>query len=299
MKFFVTRDEHLRLDAAARATLRGDFARLPDGHTHYELTGPPAGDLIVCVPGLTIPLFYWDHVLPHLHASGLRTLTFSAYGRGYSDRVEGRYDEAMFVRQLRDLLIHLQIDEPVHLVSTSMGALIAMAFSLHRPDAVRTLTLLGPAGLSTDTAFQQKILQLDPAARTVAQLLGRWLLLGHLEHNVADKMLVEPLTRMIADCYHYEGSMYSFFSTLQNYPLSGRHDLFRLTGDLGIPTLLAWGTLDTVTPIAGLDTARDLLRPIAVEALDMCGHMAPYERPETTADIISAFLTIDHERTTR
>ncbi|MFQ6397386.1 hypothetical protein ACLMAJ_28515 [Nocardia sp. KC 131] len=36
-------------------------------------------------PGLTIPLFYGDGLVSELHPRGLRTLAYSAYGRGYSD----------------------------------------------------------------------------------------------------------------------------------------------------------------------------------------------------------------------
>ncbi|MGC0343189.1 alpha/beta fold hydrolase [Streptomyces sp. SLBN-8D4] len=296
MKYFVMPDETLQLDAHARESLRGDFAELSDGYTHYELRGPDTGELAVLVPGLTIPLFYWDGVAPKLHARGIRTLAFSAYGRGYSDRAQGRYDEAMFVRQLRELLAFLGIGTPVNLVGTSMGALGAMAYLLDRPETVRTLTLIGPAGLSTDTALQQRALKANPIASFAARRFGRKILLGHLGRNVSDPALVEPLTAMISDCYRFEGSMYCFFSTLQNYPISGREDLYRRTGGLGIPTLLAWGTEDQVTPISGFDRARDLVRPTRTEIIEDCGHMAPYERPAHTADLLSSFITARHDR---
>ncbi|WP_329343864.1 alpha/beta fold hydrolase [Streptomyces sp. NBC_00663] len=211
--------------------------------------------------------------------AGLRTMSFSAYGRGYSDRAQGQYDEAMFVRQLRELLSFLGIDTPVNLVGTSMGALGAMAYLLDRSETVRTLTLIGPAGLSTDTALQQRALKANPIASFAARRFGRKILLGHLGRNVSDPALVEPLTSMISDCYRFEGSMYCFFSTLQNYPISGREDLYRRTGSLGIPILLAWGTEDQVTPISGFDRARDLVRPTRTEIIEACGHMAPSPPP--------------------
>lgn len=297
MRFFTTKDEDLRSTTAARQSLRGDFASLPGGVTHFEFTGPADGEVVLLVPGLTVPLFYWDETVPHFHRNGFRTLAFSAYGRGYSERVVGRYDERMFVRQLRELVQHLGIRSSVHLVGTSMGALIALAFAAEAPWSVRTLTVLGPAGLSTSTARQQRLLRIDPLAKVVAKTAGRRILLGHLEHNVSDPALVPQLTRMIAECYRYEGSMYSFFSTLQNYPLSGREELFRLVGALRIPTLLAWGTEDRVTPISGLDSATALLQPRTVEVLDGCGHMAPFERPQDTADLLTSFFDSRHDRT--
>jgi pimeloyl-ACP methyl ester carboxylesterase len=111
MKYFVAAGEDRRLDAASRQHLRGDFVKLSDGITHYELRGPEDGEAAVLVGGLTIPLFYWDDVAPRLHRRSLRTLTYSAYGRGYSDRVSTRYDEALFVRQLRELTEALKLPD--------------------------------------------------------------------------------------------------------------------------------------------------------------------------------------------
>jgi pimeloyl-ACP methyl ester carboxylesterase len=72
--------------------------------------------------------------------------------------------------------------------------------------------------------------------------------------------------------------------------------LYRNVSQLRIPTLLAWGTDDRVTPITGMGTARDLLRP-AETALVHCGHMAPYERPTAVAEHLVAFIT-DTQRST-
>jgi hypothetical protein len=60
IRYFVARGETARLDDAARATLGGSFVRLSGGVTQYELTGSDDGELIVLIPGITIPLSYWD-----------------------------------------------------------------------------------------------------------------------------------------------------------------------------------------------------------------------------------------------
>jgi pimeloyl-ACP methyl ester carboxylesterase len=297
MKYFTVADENRRLDGITRRQLRGSFIELSDGVTHYELRGPSEGALVVLVPGLTIPLFYWDAFADELHGRGLRTLAFSAYGRGYSDRVPSRYDDALFGRQLREILTALDLPARHHVVGTSMGALIAMGYVAEHSDSVATLTLVGPAGLSDRTVRQQRMLRSDVVATIVAKLFGRRILLGHLGHNVSDQALAPQLTAMIADTYVYDGSMYAFFSTLQNFPLSRRQPLYRGIGDGGVPTMLMWGTEDKVTPIANIDTARTLLRPAETHVID-CGHMAPYERPIEVAEHLAAFTAAYTDRTT-
>lgn len=296
MKYFTVAGEDRPLDDEQRKALRGSFIALTDGVTHYELRGPADGPVIILVPGLTIPLFYWDAFAEQLHARGLRTLAFGAYGRGYSDRVHGSYDEALFGRQLRELLSALNLPARQHIVGTSMGALIALGHVARHADAVATLTLVGPAGLGSGNSRQQRLLRSDLVATLIAKRFGRRILLGHLGHNVADPALAATLTTMIADTYRYEGSMYGFFSTLQNFALANRAALYRSVGELHLPTLLVWGAEDRVTPVSGLDAARNLLQPSETAMID-CGHMAPYERPAEVAEHLAAFIASHTEWT--
>jgi pimeloyl-ACP methyl ester carboxylesterase len=295
MKYFTTTDEDRRLDAQTRTHLRGSFVELSDGVTHYELRGPSDGPVAVLVPGLTIPLFYWDAFAEELHARGLRTLAFSAYGRGYSDRVTAVYDEFLFRRQLVEIVTALGLPPRQHVVGTSMGALIAMGYVVAHTDTVATLTLVGPAGISGATDRRQRLLGNDHLATLAAKLIGRRLLLGHLGHNVSDPALAPLLTEMIAKTYRYEGSLYGFFSTLQNFALADREALFGSVGELGVPTMLMWGTDDHVTPISGLHSARRLLHPELTHLVD-CGHMAPYERPVDVAEHLATFIDSHSDR---
>lgn len=295
MKYFVSPGEDRRLDAASRRGLRGSFVELSDGVTHYELSGPNDGDVAVLIGGLTIPLFYWDDLASELHARGLRTLAYSGYGRGYSDRVQARYDEALFVRQLTELTGRLGLTRPYHVVGTSMGALIAMAYTGQHVASTSTLTLVGPAGLARRSPSHW-LLRSDRLAGFVAKRFGRRLLEGHLGHNVRDPGRAAELAAMIRDAYRYEGSMYAFFATLQHFRLSDQAELYRRTRTLGVPTMLVWGADDHVTPIERLDTARALLQPLQCHVIEACGHMAPFQRPRDVADTIASFAASCTER---
>ncbi|PWI12734.1 alpha/beta hydrolase [Streptomyces sp. Act143] len=298
MKYFVAAAEDRRLTADSRHALRGSFIELSDGVTHYELTGPEHGEVVVMAGGLTIPLFYWDGLVTELHARGLRTLTFSAYGRGYSDRVQARYDERLFARQLAELTDRLGLTTRLlHFVGTSMGALVAMTYAAQSPASLSTLTIVGPAGLAKpQLTSPHRLLRSDLLAGFVARRRGRQILQGHLGHNVRDPELGVKLADMVLDAFRFEGSLYAVFDTLQHLPVSGRDDLFRKTGTLDIPTLLLWGDEDQVTPLRHFDTARALLKPQHHHVIPECGHMAPFERPLDVADQIAPFVVARSER---
>lgn len=298
MKYFVASGEDRRLTAEARQAMPGRFIELSDGVTHYELTGPEDGDVVVMAGGLTIPLFYWDSLVTELNARGLRTLTCSAYGRGSSDRVRARYDESLFARQLAELTDRLGLTaRPLHLVGTSMGALVSMTYAAQRPASVSTLTLVGPAGLTKPRLTSpHRLLRNDWLAGLIARRRGLQILKGHLRHNVRDPDLGAELTEMALDAFRFEGSLYAVFDTLQHLPVAGRDDLFRQTGALGIPTLLLWGAEDEVTPLAHFDTARTLLKPQHHQVIAECGHMAAFERPREVADQIAPFVAARAEK---
>jgi pimeloyl-ACP methyl ester carboxylesterase len=289
VRYFVAPGEDRRLDAQSRELLRGQFVQLSDGVTQYELDGPEGGDVVLLLGGLTIPLAYWDGLVPLLHARGLRTLAFSGYGRGYSDRV-GAYSEALFVRQLEELVSALRLTSRQHVVGTSMGALVAMSYARRRRAALGTLTLIGTAGLAHPAIRPDRALASDGVAQVIARWFGRRILEAHLRHNVRDPQRAIELATMIRDAFRCEGSLHALFDTLQNVPLFARAALFGETGALGIPTMLLWGADDEVTPIVHSGEARALLRPLEWHVIRECGHMAPLERPREVADRVASFI---------
>jgi pimeloyl-ACP methyl ester carboxylesterase len=289
MRYFVATGEIRRLGPDARSGRRGAFAVLSDGTTHYELAGPESGPVFVFVPGLTIPLDFWDGVVGILHDRGFRTLTYSAYGRGFSDRLRGRYDRALFVRQLDDLVRHLQLND-VHVVASSMGALVALGHGRLPHAGVSTLTLSGPAGLSSS----RNPVSLLPDQGPILPFLGKHLLrrnlLRHLAHNVQSADDADRLNRLVLEGFQYEGSMYALTSTLKHFPLADQDALFDAATALLPPMMLIWGANDQVTPSTGYDRAVALLKPARAEHLRDCGHMASFERPQQFADLLTSFV---------
>lgn len=290
MRYFIARGETTRLGPSTRDGRRGSFAVLSDGVTHFELAGPEQGPAVVFVPGLTIPLDFWDGVVDVLHERGLRTLTYSAYGRGASDRVRGRYGRELFVRQLADLIRHVGLGAH-HLVASSMGALIALGYAGSPGVSTASLALSGPAGLSA----ARNPISLLPERGPLLPLLGKHLLrrnlLRHLAHNVQTEEDAARLRRLVLDGFQYEGSMFALTSTLKQFPLTGQDPLFDSARRTLPPTMLVWGGNDRVTPPTGFSRAGELLRPVRAEYLADCGHMASFERPVEFADLLTTFVT--------
>src|SRR5690349_4817006 len=103
--FFIYADpERLELDSATRASMPGQFAKLTDGYTHYQLSGPQDGRVVVLAAGFSVPYYIWDPTFNALTSAGFRVLRYDYYGRGYSDRPGIAFTDEMYVRQLEELL---------------------------------------------------------------------------------------------------------------------------------------------------------------------------------------------------
>lgn len=288
LTYFIANGETTALNARTRVNLRGGFVELSDGVTHYELRGPLDGELVLLVPGMTIPLFYWDRFAELLHSEGFRTLAYSAYGRGYSDRVQKTYDQSFFTRQLIQLVGKLKLPEVGHIIATSMGALITLSL----PDdqfKPRTLTIVGPAGLTKETPFAVRLAKAPVLAEVFGRNLARNSILSHVASNVKSAPDAEYLKAMILDALNYEGTMYSLLSTLRSFPLVSQQSLFCKASQSQIPLLLGWGDEDQITPISQFNEAQALLNPDKSFVLP-CGHMAPLESPNAMCEIVVDFM---------
>ena len=137
--------EKLELDESVRRATPGQFVRLTDGSTHYEIAGPPGGHVVVLAAGFSVPYYIWDPTFAALTGAGFRVLRYDYYGRGFSDRPEVDYSQTFYVRQLTELLDSLQITDSIDLVGLSLGGAIVTSFADAFPDRVRSLIYMDPS----------------------------------------------------------------------------------------------------------------------------------------------------------
>src|SRR5215471_4219505 len=136
--------ENRDLDAA-RSHLPGQFARLGDGYTHYEVGGPAGGRTVVLAAGFSVPYYIWDPTFKALTTAGFHVLRYDYYGRGYSDRPAIPFSDDMYVRQLDELLKYVHVTGPIDLVGISFGGSFITSFADTYPDRVQSLVYFDPS----------------------------------------------------------------------------------------------------------------------------------------------------------
>jgi pimeloyl-ACP methyl ester carboxylesterase len=283
------RGETRILDDEARRSAPGSFIKLPDGMVHYELKGPPEGQLVVLVHGFSVPYYIWDPTITALAAADLRVLRYDLFGRGFSDRPDLPYTMELFVRQLKDLLEALQVDSPVDLVGLSMGGPISAGFTDRYPERVRKLGLLDPAGFQTGRPLLYRLVSLPGLGEFLIGLFANMI----ASNQPGDFYLPEKFPGypgQFLPQMQYQGFKRAILSTLRVGPLNELTETYRRVGAQGRPVLLVWGTQDKVVPFKLSEKAWQILPQAEFHAIDQAGHIAHYERPEVVNPLLIEFL---------
>ena len=285
-------DEKQPLDAAARASARGQFIALRTGTTHYEWAGPADGPVVALLHGISVPSFIWDGTFEALAGAGFRVLRFDFYGRGYSDRPDAAYTTDCFVQQTADLLATLDVRQPVDLVGVSLGGYLAAAFTDRHPAQVRRLVMLDP-GPSAPAQFNSALKFL------ASPILGRYFVtaFGNVmwqEGQRADffdpaKMPADYLARYQVQM-RYRGFKRAQYATVSHLQSDGLMDLYARVDAQGRPVLLIWGREDKTVPFADNVALRQAMPHAEFHAIDAAGHLPHIEQPQIVNPLLIEFL---------
>jgi pimeloyl-ACP methyl ester carboxylesterase len=287
--FFVLNPEKKVLDSRTRVNLPGEFITLSDGVTHYDLSGPPNGPVVVLVHGFSVPGFAWERNVPALTEAGFRVLTLDLYGRGYSDRPDVTYDLDLYIRQIDELLTALKIYQPVDIAGISLGGYIAAAFTNQYPQKVQRLILISPQSESMSSDLRLKIVTLP--------LIGDFLFPIYIEpYQVVDAqnafaayMPSSDWHDRELDAMSYKGESRALLSTLRSMtgdPLAE----YRAVGQLGKPIELLWGDEDHTNSYSNVSRVLDAMPQAEFFPIPGARHMSIYEKPEVVNPLMIQFL---------
>ena len=237
-------------------------------------------DAVVMVHGFCSSLDTWVNNQDALAAGGRRVAALDLPGHGESslDVESGSLDDlAAAVLGYMDAVGIRR----AHLVGNSMGAAICLALTDRAPQRVRSLVLVGPAGIGQkiDSSVIRGLLG-GRSREELEPLLGvlyadrAALTEAAVAQLVAYKQrpgVVEALTKIASS--RYAGTP------------SGRQ-LRDVAGD--VPTLMIWGSEDRMIPPPPPETVvRD---GVEMRLVPGCGHMAHVEAADAVNRLITEFL---------
>jgi pimeloyl-ACP methyl ester carboxylesterase len=310
---FSYRDEIQELNELTRKEASGSFVRLSDGFTHYELSDPAPhphpllterfavsqwergaeGGVrdVVLVHGFSVPYFIYDPTFAFLTQSGFRVVRYDLFGRGFSDRPDTRYNIDLFVRQLGDLLDVLHLTRPVSLVGLSTGGPITATYTARFPERVHKLVLIDPVGAKHFALGQLlKVAAMPFVGEAIIGLLGigGMTRISSSEEGIrmhADQILPGYIVQM-----KYKGFKRAILSTIRNNMLGSFREVYEQIGKMDKPVLLLWGEHDHTVPFRHSNTLRTVIPDMEFHAIENCGHIPHYEKPDQVNPILLKFL---------
>lgn len=257
------------------------------GHTHWHLGGPASGPLVVLVNGATLPLGVWQPLREPLHARGFRTLCFDLSGRGGSSRLAIPDGLEADLFQVRELLVRVVPDEPVHLVGLASGALVVARFVHEAPTKVRSATLIAPDGVQTRFQLGERLLMLPGIGEVLFGAFGRRSLMARVPRyssRPATQAFVRALLTSALQGPTYRRAVLAYVRAL---PLHAGESLYEDIGPGRVPVHVLWGAADEITPARAADWFRARFGPGAVTVLEGVGHLPHVEAPEQVAELLS------------
>lgn len=263
--------------------MQTQYFKRPEGTLAYDDYGGQ-GELVLMLPGMGALRSEYRFLAPLLSRAGFRAVAVDLRGQGESSAEWPAYDVPSTGGDILALVDHLKAG-PAHIIGTSFAAAPAVWAAVERPEAVRSLVLIG--------AFVRQA-KMNPV------MLGMmWLMM----HNPWRVQLWVSYYRTIYPARKPAGFDDYLRALSENMKQPGRFDAalalggssrqpsVERLGKVRVPTLVVMGSKDPDFP----DPAGEG-RFIAEETggrlvlIDGAGHYPQTEMPETTAPHIIDFL---------
>ncbi len=283
-------DETKELNDTTRRAAGGSFIALTDGVTHYELCGDENGIPVVLTHGFSTPYFIFDTTFDFLVKNGFRVLRYDLFGRGFSDRPVVQYDIHLFVRQLKDLREAMNFKQ-IDLVGLSMGGPITTSFIDQYAAHVAKHILIDPVGAKrTALSTLLKVAKLPGVGELTLALFGNVSMVKSIAQDMIAAAAVADFQERYRVQMQYIGFKRAILSTMRNRMLESFYETYERVGKLIKPTLLFWGRQDKTAPFVDSQTLRQAIPHAEFHAVENCGHLPHYEKPEIVNPILLEFL---------
>ncbi len=196
----------------------------------------------------------------------------------------GRSDEPEWLDDMSDLaMFYLDFLEErglenVHLVGNSLGGWLAMEIAVRNATRLRSLTLVGAAGIRIKGKPIADIFMMDPDD------LARELF---VDQSFAERIIGAELSEEETDIRlrnRVSTARLGWQPRLFNPSL--RKWLHRIT----VPALVVWGEADRIVDVAYAEEFGRLLPDSEVTVIDGAGHLPHVEKPEPFVSALAGFI---------
>jgi pimeloyl-ACP methyl ester carboxylesterase len=205
---------------------------------------------VVFVHGLSASSRWWRAVLPLLGGRKARLLDLPRFGRTF--RPEG---------VVAWLAAEIEAEAPVVLVGHSMGGLVCASLAAERPELVRALVLVAPAGAPRPRSLHAYAKGLVRTVLTARPGLMR---------TIAEDAIRTGPEALLHGALFATGASFA--------------------GNVAAPTLLIWGARDRLIPVELAAEWQRAIPQARLAVIDEAAHVPMVETPSAFAELLLDFL---------
>lgn len=252
----------------------------------YELSGTGTKGTVVLLNGIAMSIAHWKPVAAVLAEAGFRVLAHDFRGQLLSDKPEGPYSLELHARDLASLLDGLGLEGGVHLVGTSYGAEVALAFARDFPERAASLCMIDGV-CEADAVLRAAVESWKRAAAAGPSLFFRTILPWNYSSAWLDANAAATAAREAAMAT-LPVSWYEAFIELCDAFL--RIDLRKDLARIACPALVVAAELDL---LKGPRYARVMAEGIAnarYAEIKGAGHAVVIEKPAEVSRLVLGFL---------
>lgn len=278
---------------------------------HYVTAGTAPGKsdndrTILLLHGWPQTWWEWRHVIEPLCNDGWFVVAPDYRGAGGSSKPANGYDKQTMAADIRALLLHLGVTNPITLVSHDLGMLVGYAFATLYPDDVERLVLM-EAPIPGTKAFQSVAttrfseaklwhFHLHGAADNVAEMLIAGSEFPYLRSfyvrlsSNPDAISLADVQRYVAD-YTAPGAMRAGLELYRAF-VTDEDDNRRMLsekGKLKMPVLGLGGTASFFLPLAE-EMLSEVAENVTVRPIEDSGHWIAEEQPDAFLRELRRFI---------
>ena len=265
------------------------FIDLSHGHTHYHLSGPADGPLVLLIHGATVPAWEFERLAPLLNLAGYRTAAIDLYGHGYSARPPGPYSLEFLSQQVGEFLEKLSGGHPCFVLGHSLGAAIAAKLTTRLHLQIQGLVWVAPlvdffATVPAARLLTNSLLGPPLVHSFVVPMLKRRRAIRYA--NIADGVYIDKFVRQT----QYSGFARALASLLRHGALANQLSTYVDAAHLEVPTLILRGEHDEVCNAQQIVSLQQAYPHARYQEIAEVGHQVLLSYPEKAAPLVVDFL---------
>jgi proline iminopeptidase len=238
--------------------------------------------------------------LPSL-SRGSQVIVFDHAGHGRSDEVDP--DTLTLERLAHDIegLRRALGYERVHLLGHSFGGFIALLYALNYPTRVGGLILVGTGASHRVQGTSTNVLPQRVSSEVLAARTHLWS--GTMEGAIQTNDDLRVAFERALPAYYFQSRLCPATLPAMTFRIAPRrailirevpgYDVEDRLGEIAIPTLVAVGRHDFITPLAESELLARRIPNAELRVFENSGHMPFIEETERFCEIVDGFLHVD------